>query len=144
MDENTPYHMGNTNPQEDSLPRPPKAMPNNPHEFGTLLAHLRAQAGYTQKTFAQEIGISQRMVAYFESENGNPPLPILRKFVKALGVSADQLLGLEKVTARKKPRDTRLQQRFSQVEKLPEAEKKDVARYLDKVIRLAKLEQTKP
>jgi transcriptional regulator with XRE-family HTH domain len=84
------------------------------------------------------------MVAYFESENGNPPLPILRKFVKALGVSADQLLGLEKVTARKKPRDTRLQQRFSQVEKLPEAEKKDVARYLDKVIRLAKLEQTKP
>jgi len=138
MPGNCPYHAPNNLLPEDSLPRPPKAMPSNREDFGTLLAHLRAAAGYTQKSFAQEVGISQRMVAYFESENGNPPLPILRKFVKALGVSADQLLGLEKVTARNRPRDTRLQQRFARVEKLPESDKKHVARYLDTILRVHK------
>lgn len=135
MTENTLHHIPC---QENTLPRPPKAMPSNAEEFGTLLAHLRAQAGYTQKTFAQEVGISQRMVAYFESENGNPPLPILRKMVKALGCTADQLLGLEKVTERKRPRDTRLQKRLSQVEKLPDADRKHIARYLDNMLKAAK------
>lgn len=135
MPENTPRHIPH---QENTLPRPPKDMPDNAENFGHLLAHLRAQAGYTQKTFAQEVGISQRMVAYFEGENGNPPLPILRKMVKALGCTADQLLGLEKVTERKRPRDTRLQKRLSQIEKLPEADRKHIARYLDNMLKADK------
>jgi NACalpha-BTF3-like transcription factor len=78
------------------------------------------------------------MIAYYEKENGNPPIALLRKMVKALGITADQLLGIQKVTTRKKPRDTRLQQRFAQVEKLPEADKKHIAQYLDRIIKAAK------
>lgn len=143
MSQNHPYHIPREQFPEVLMPPRPKALPANPDAFGQRLAHLRQTAGYTQTSFAQEVGISQRMVAYFENENGNPPMPLLRKFVRALGISADQLLGLEKVTIRKRPRDTRLQKRFSQVENLPDADKKHVARYLDNVIRLAKLDRKK-
>lgn len=47
--------------------------------FGERLAQLRKAAGYTQVELAQELGISQRMVAYYESPNANPPANLLPK-----------------------------------------------------------------
>jgi DNA-binding XRE family transcriptional regulator len=41
--------------------------------FGDRLARLRQAAGLSQRDLAAEVGISQRMVAYYEKETGHPP-----------------------------------------------------------------------
>jgi len=80
---------------------------------------LRA-SGYSQRELAAGLGISQRMVAYYEGETDYPPAGILPDLARVLGVSTEQLLGIKPVrSATKKPRDTRLWPRFKQVEKLP-------------------------
>ena len=62
--------------------------------FDERLARLRKAAGYTQKELGEELGISQRMVAYYESQTQHPPTKLMPALATALGVSADELLGL--------------------------------------------------
>jgi len=45
--------------------------------FGERLAGLRKAAGFTQVELAAELGISQRMVAYYESPAATPPANLL-------------------------------------------------------------------
>ena len=44
-----------------------------PGGFGARLAQLRKQAGLTQTALAREVGISQRMMAYYEGPTAFPP-----------------------------------------------------------------------
>jgi transcriptional regulator with XRE-family HTH domain len=107
--------------------------------FGQRLARLRKQAGFTQIDLAKEIGVTQRVITYYEAETQHPPTHLLTIIAKALKVTTDQLLGMEKETEKNKPKDSRLKRRFSQVEKLPESERKHVAQYLDRVIKASKI-----
>lgn len=50
---------------------------------------------------------------------------------KALGVSADLLLGLEKRRGNGRVRDNRLWRRFSQVQKLPPGQRRPIMQVLD-------------
>ena len=54
--------------------------------FGERLASLRKAAGYTQVEFAAEVGITQRMVAYYEAPNAQPPAHLLPQMAQVLGV----------------------------------------------------------
>lgn len=51
--------------------------------FGERLAQLRKAAGYTQVEFAAEIGITQRMVAYYEAPDAQPPAHLLPQMAQA-------------------------------------------------------------
>lgn len=62
--------------------------------FGARLAALRKAAGYTQVQLAQAIGISQRMVAYYESTEDHPVAKVLRHMSRTLDISTDELLGI--------------------------------------------------
>ena len=61
--------------------------------FGARLAEVRKAAGFTQTELAEALGISQRMVAYYESIDDNPLARILVLLSKTLKVSTDELLG---------------------------------------------------
>ena len=98
--------------------------------FGQRLARLRKAAGYSQYTLADAVGISNRMVAYYEKETSHPPTHLLSKLCQVLDVSADQLLGMKKVKEMKK-KDSRLWQRFAQVEKLSPRERRKIVDLLD-------------
>ena len=37
--------------------------------IGKIIADLRKEKGYTQRKLAAELGITQRMITYFENEN---------------------------------------------------------------------------
>src|SRR5450631_1487625 len=104
--------------QEFRMPRKHPFHSTTGETFGKRLARLRKAAGYTQYTLADETGISKRMIAYYEVQTTHPPTHLLPVFAKILGVTTDQLLGLEK-TKETKLKDNRLWRRFSQVEKLP-------------------------
>jgi transcriptional regulator with XRE-family HTH domain len=111
--------------------------------FGDRLARLRQAAGLSQRDLAAEVGISQRMVAYYEKETGHPPTHLFPLLAKALHVSADQLLGLETVKENGRTRDNRLWRRFSQVEKLPASERKQIVQFLDAFLEREKLRKAK-
>jgi len=102
--------------------------------FGTRLATLRKAAGITQTAFAAEIGISQRMMAYYEGPTARPPANLLPRIAKALGASVDALLGNETAQRRRKATHTRLQWRLQQIEKLNAGERRQVLQVLDAFI----------
>jgi DNA modification methylase/DNA-binding XRE family transcriptional regulator len=60
--------------------------------FGVRLSTLRKAAGLTQEKLAHAVGVSRRVIAYYEGETQHPPTTILPRLSRALGVSADKLL----------------------------------------------------
>ncbi|MBK8939512.1 MAG: helix-turn-helix transcriptional regulator [Polyangiaceae bacterium] len=87
--------------------------------FGERLAELRRRVGLSQRALAAELGISQRMVAYYESQSDYPPAHLLAPLTEVLGLSADELLGIKPLKTPRGPTNQRLWHRFQQIEKLP-------------------------
>ena len=59
-----------------------------------------------------------------------------------IGVTADQLIGVEKVKKNGRVQDSRLWRRFSQVEKLPLAKRKQIVQILDAFLESEKLKKS--
>jgi len=103
---------------------------------------LRRDAGFTQVEFAAEVGITQRMVAYYESPNATPPATLLPAIATALGVSIDELFGrAAKRRLVKQEGDSRLRRRLLAIEKLDVAEKRQVLQLLDAFIERGQLKR---
>jgi len=110
--------------------------------FGERLASLRKAAGFTQVELATELGISQRMVAYYESPAATPPANLLPQIATALGVSIDELCGRSaKRKLVKQEGDSRLRRRLLAIEKLGVAEKRQVLQLLDAFIERGQLKR---
>jgi transcriptional regulator with XRE-family HTH domain len=135
-----PYNRRHDTYEENVMPKR-KMDVEDQETFGDRLARFRQTAGYSQRALAAEIGISNRMVAYYEKESQYPPTHLMPVLAKALGVTADQLIGLEKVKDEGKQRDNRLWRRFSQVEKLPSPKRKQIVQILDAFLESEKLKK---
>lgn len=61
--------------------------------IGLRIKSLRKKENLTQKQLAEKIGVSQRMIGYYESEERFPPHDVLTKLADCFSVSADYLLG---------------------------------------------------
>jgi len=106
---------------------------NSDHDSTDDLHHRR--------DFAAEVGISQRMVVYYEKECERIPIHLLPLFAEALGASADELLGLKKRKDNGRSPDNRLWRRFSQVEKLPPAQRKPIIQVMDAFLKSEQLKR---
>jgi len=140
MKMNFSYYNGRKDLTEEAfMPKKRKGLTGNGEPFGKRLARLRQAAGFSQYTLADELGISQRMVAYYEGETEHPPTHLLPALAKALGVTTDQLLGLEKENPRN--RDFQLWRRFSKVAKLPPQKRKQIVQIVDTFLEMDKLKE---
>lgn len=120
----------------------PAAAAAEPASFGERLASLRKAAGFTQVELAAELGISQRMVAYYESPNATPPANLLPQIASTLGVSIDELFGrAPKRRLVKQEGDSRLRRRLLAIEKLDAAEKRQVLQLIDAFIERGQLKR---
>jgi transcriptional regulator with XRE-family HTH domain len=99
--------------------------------FGARLARLRRMAGYTQRSLADEIGISYRVIAYYEGETEHAPAHLLPLFARALGVTVEQLLGVTAVSSRRKPENQRLMRTLRKVERLSSRARRAVVDHID-------------
>ncbi len=113
---------------------PKRKLEPAPETFGHRLARLRKAAGYSQRALAAELGISQRMVAYYESQTEHPPTHLLPSLADALSLTTDQLLGREAVSPRKAPKNQQLLRRLRTVESLPAAERRQVLHLIDALV----------
>ena len=60
--------------------------------FNKNIIRLRKERGLTQEELAKLSGISPRMIIYYESEAGNPPLNKIKNLANALNVDIEELL----------------------------------------------------
>lgn len=109
--------------------------------FGKRLAELRKRAGYTQVELAEELGVTQRVITYYERESEHPPASLLPKIAQALKITTDELLGHAPIKNELKLRNTRLRRRLQQIEQLGTKEKRQVLQFLDTVIEREKLKK---
>jgi len=95
------------------------------------MARLRKAAGYTQTELAKVLGVTQRVITYYETKAKYPPSHLLTAIAKALSTSADTLLGLDTPENDGPRKDTRLRRRISKLEKLPPAKRRKIVDLMD-------------
>jgi len=81
------------------------------------------------------------MIAYYESKSLLPPTHILPVIAKALEVTADQLLGMERMKKNGRTANTRLHRRLQQLEELGAKEKRQIMQFLDTFIEREQLKR---
>jgi transcriptional regulator with XRE-family HTH domain len=99
--------------------------------FGQRLARFRQARGLTQAELGESVGLSQRMVAYYESQSRRPPAHVLPEVARALRLSLDELLGLRPAEPEPAPRSARLRRKLRDIERLPAADRKAILKVLD-------------
>ena len=97
-------------------------------DFGQRLVELRTKASLTQQQLADEIGVSRRVLGYYETESVHPPAHLLPALAAALGVSADYLLGC---TDEKPHGNSRTLQRLKKLESLTQDDQQTVLKLIE-------------
>jgi transcriptional regulator with XRE-family HTH domain len=96
---------------------------------------LHKARGFTQTDELGELlGVSQRVLTYYERESGRPPAHLLPRLADALKVTVDELVGYERLKEAQAPRNPRLWRKLREIEKLGEADRKAVLRFVDALL----------
>lgn len=66
-------------------------------EFGNRLRQLRKDRKLTQQQLAELIGVKNGVISFYELGDRIPSPEVLRKLALALHVTADYLLGIERI-----------------------------------------------
>lgn len=118
-------------------PLPMSRQPNDAvKSFGQRLAQLRKAAGHTQQQLADEVGMSRRMIAYYEGETGRLPTSFLVDLAHALAVSTDELLGIPpmKKSVARRIISARWERRVRQIERLGARPKQQIVTFIDAIL----------
>lgn len=102
--------------------------------FGARLAALRQGRGLSQEALATEVGVSRRVIAYYEARDAQPPGALLGSLARALKVSTDALLGLTPIATKTSPKTARLLKRLQRIEELPPADQRAVLKLVDAML----------
>jgi len=106
-------------------------------DFGKRVAEARRQRGLTQREFASLLGVSQKMVEYFERRAENVTADVVKKLATVLEVSADDLLGLRPKRGVKPGPKSKLQTQIEQIQRLPRAKQQTISEVLDMAVKSA-------
>ena len=123
-----------TAPTLASMARPRRKEPAPGEEsFGARLRRLRLAKALTQAELGRRVGLSNRMVAYYEIQGGMPSAALLVRLAEALGVTLAVLAG-KKESAEARllaPESVRLWRRFKRLAELPPHDRKTVLKMID-------------
>ena len=103
--------------------------------FGSRLAGLRKVRGITQVQLAKKIGVSHRVIAYYEGETDFPPTHLLVPMAKVLKVTTDELLGIKNIEPQLDPENAALWRRFKKIETLPKSDQRAIFHYLNALLK---------
>ncbi len=99
---------------------------------------IRTSRSLTQRQFGAAVGISQRMIAYYETQGGQPSVRALVKIANALNISTDELLGREEIIPKSK--NTKLMKRLARARYLPQADQRALLQHLDVLLTARSIE----
>ena len=102
------------------------------------LAQMRKAHGISQAELCEKLGLTQSMMSRYENGERRIPSELLADFAAAIGVSADELLGLKtsKKNSQEMDEETKkLWKKFQQFSKLPEHDRRAVTRLINSLSR---------
>lgn len=99
-------------------------------EFGRRLASIRKERGLTQPQLADLVDMSSKAIDYYERRAKNPSFDFVQKVSDALGLSPDELMGVEAPKGKSGP-PPKLQKQLEQIQKLPRSKQRVVSQLLE-------------
>lgn len=87
--------------------------------FGERLSRIRKERGFTQAELAAKVGIIQVLVSDYERGKLRLNAEMIVRFALALGVSADEMLGMKRGKGNGHRPRRRVLRRLEQIERLP-------------------------
>jgi transcriptional regulator with XRE-family HTH domain len=106
--------------------------------FGERLIALRKERGLTQVQLAEAINSTQRAISYYENHATYPPATVLADLAQALGVTTDELLGVQRARraamTKDDPEARRVWKKFQQLLTLPEKDQRAVIRLVNSLV----------
>jgi transcriptional regulator with XRE-family HTH domain len=115
-------------------PGPKKGMKRNERtrsEFAKNLIAIRQKKGISQVELGKRMGLSQRVISFYEGRSEGPSPELLTRFALALGVDPKELIGMKKSVPPEDLPSRALQKRWSVLAKLPEEDQKYIAKTID-------------
>lgn len=106
-----------------------KKEPMTPN-FGKKLAKLRRANGLTQQQLGDKVGVSKRVIAYYEGETKYPPAHLIVPLAKALKLSTDELLN-GKAIKTPDPKLASLWRKLKAVEGFSDKDRKAVIQFVE-------------
>jgi transcriptional regulator with XRE-family HTH domain len=114
---------------ESAMPRNGKKRSSS---IGEQIRKLRIERGLTQTELGLKVGVSQRVITYYEVEGVSPSPDLLIKFAEALGVSTDEVLGHSRARrAAALPENLQLWRRVRKIQTLPVHDRKALLKMID-------------
>jgi transcriptional regulator with XRE-family HTH domain len=100
--------------------------------LGERLARIRKERGFTQVELAQKAGTIQAVISDYERGRVRPHATMVGRLAQALGVTADELLGIALSTpANGHGVSRRILRRMQVLEQLPAHDQKSILKLID-------------
>ncbi len=100
--------------------------------LGQRLARIRKERGFTQVELAQQAGTIQAVISDYERGRIRPHAAMAGRLAQALGVTADELLGMAPATpANGHGVSRRILRRMQMLEQLPAHDQKSILKLID-------------
>ncbi|WP_428634002.1 helix-turn-helix domain-containing protein [Sedimenticola sp.] len=103
-------------------------------QLGKRIADLRKELGITQVQLAEQLGISQQLIAAYELGIRKIPASMLPTLARLFAVSLEALIGMEKLPAKRSPASI-LQRQVEQIGMMPRAKQKFITDMLEALIK---------
>lgn len=99
--------------------------------FGQRLFSTRKARGFSQAELGEMVGLSKRMVSFYEGDTQGPPVDIVVKIAKALNVTTSYLLGESPMKTIKDEMTPSIRKHVDTLQKLPQKDQKAVMRMIE-------------
>jgi transcriptional regulator with XRE-family HTH domain len=102
-------------------------------ELGGRIAQLRRDQNLTQQQLADELGVTQQVVASYEIGRRRVPVSVLPVLARTLGTTVEALIG-EKAAPAKRGPTPKLQQQMQRLSALPKPKQRAVMEVLEAML----------
>jgi transcriptional regulator with XRE-family HTH domain len=99
--------------------------------FGDRLYKIRKARGITQQELGDKIGVTKRVIAFYEGDHAGPTPELLQKMTAGLNVSVSHLLGQKPIQDIKETIKPSLRKYIDTLQKLPPKDQKAAIRMID-------------
>lgn len=112
--------------------------------FKTNLVKFRRQKGLSQRALAKKMGVSQRVISYYEKDAANVPLSRIIDLANALGVSIIELLDpkIERKNTLQEL-DVRTIRKIRQIDQLPRRKQEELWQHINTALEIQMLKAEK-
>jgi len=125
MERSTPYDLLMAKGRPSKRPR---------SAFGERLATAREQLGLSQMQLAQKLGVSQKVITYWERNEVALRSEQLTAIAEALGISVEELLGQPKSKSRPSGPVGKARLVFEEVSRLPRHKQQHILRVVQDLL----------